>query len=173
MTLDLVLSPTTAALRAALVEVPLDATVTFAALTAAVGLDVTKAARSNLSSARHIALREDGVAFQSIRRVGLKRIAPDQAPEIGKATRAKIRRSARRGLRTMKLVVGASNGLSPEAQRALTAEYASLGLIEHITREASTTALVTDARPMPPAKAAQAFLAHIGAIAAPSPEGDE
>jgi hypothetical protein len=162
MTLDLSLSPETSALIDALLLVPHGATVSYATLSAVIGRDVTGPARSRLSSAITILLRDKGAAFRTIRKTGLERLAADQAPELGGAARRKIRRTSNRAIRGMAAMAAASNGLEPEALRRMTAEVNTLGLISHLSTEKATSAQPKTTAP--PALAARAFLLHIGAL---------
>lgn len=164
MPLDLIISPETAALRAALLDVPLGGEISYAALSQISGRDVTGGGRGTLTSARNIAMRDNGAAFETVRGRGLRRIGAEDVADLGRAARRKIRRASRRGMTNMAAVSAATNGLPAAAQRAMTAEMASLGLIEHISRDKPTAALAAEDAPLPPARAASAFLAHIGAV---------
>ncbi len=139
--LDTTISLETAALIEALTAVPLGATATYADLSRAVGRDVTTLARSGLASARRIAAREHGAVFVPVRGLGLRRLPPEEAPEIGAAGRRKVRRAARNATRTMLRLAESSNGLPPEAQRKLAAEVAALGLIEHVSGDKPAAAI--------------------------------
>jgi hypothetical protein len=163
MMLDLALSPETAKLHDALKLVPFGETITYATLSALIGRNVTKEGNSKLSSARRIALRDDGAAFEVIRQVGLRRIPADEAPQIGTAARRKIRRASHRAVKGMVAVAQSSNGLSPDAQRKLSAEVSTLGLLAAIATDKATEKQATDGKVAPPALAGAAFLAHIGA----------
>lgn len=162
MSLDLILSPETQALYDRLRMIPLGEEVTYAALSEVIGRDVAGVARSHLNSALRIALREDGAAFKTIRGVGLQRLLPEQAPEIGAAARRKITRASRKAVRGMKALAAASNGLPEEAQRQLSAEISTMGLLAEITKDKAVRAL-DDASAAPPAVAAMKFVEHIGA----------
>ena len=163
MQLDLALSPETAALHEALKLVPYGEMITYAALTAVIGRDVTKQAAARLQSARHIALRDDGAAFETIRKVGLRRVPADEASQIGSAARRKIRRASNRAVKGMVAVAKTSNGLAPDAQRKLAAEISTLGLMAELAGDKATEKQATDGKVAPPAAATMAFLAHIGA----------
>ena len=163
MTLDLSISPDTAALCEALRKVPYGQEITFAALSQIIGRDVKVNARHNLAGALRIVLRDHGAAFQSIRGVGYKRLHSDDAPEIGTAARRKQRRTSQRAVSAMAAVARTSNGLTPEAQRRLSAEISTHGLLIEIAADKNVKAQVRD-EPTTPAKAAAAFIAHIGGM---------
>lgn len=156
------LSPETAALHEALITVPIGETITYAALTEAIGRNAAREGRASLESARRIALRDQGIAFAVVRKVGLRRLRAEEAPEIGCGYRRKIRRTAGRALYTMQRVAETSNGLAPDAQRRLNAEMSAHGLLGHLAKDNATRAFEAD-KAMPAAKAGRAFLEHIGA----------
>lgn len=157
------LSPETQALSDALRAVSLGATITYAALSESIGRDVTGPARATLVSARRIVLRDFGAVFEVKRAHGLRRLKPDEAPDIGSAARRKIRRTSSRAMKSMHSVVNASNGLSPEAGRKLSAEMSTHGLMVALAADKVAHTMQSETR-MPPAIAATAFLKHIGAL---------
>lgn len=165
MNIDFSLSPQTEAIYELLRQTPLDAMVTYEQISKACGLDVTRnqKARGNLESARRICLREHGIAFTTIRKHGLRRIVGDEAPDVGAVARSRIRRASRKAVSTMKKVATASNGLSPEATRRLSAELATHGLIAEIASERSQKAFDSDESVATPALSGKAFMKHIGA----------
>lgn len=165
MNIDLTLSPETEALLAALKSVPLGGEISYRTLSAAVGRPVNGPARSSLNSARRIALRELGVAFTAVRGVGLRRITADEAPGMGATARSRIRSTAKRATRGIRAVVAASNGVSPEVQRRVSAEISALGLLAEVASEPAQKAFSADGPALPPALAGAAFLRHIGAEA--------
>lgn len=164
MTLDLSLSPDTAILLDALRAVPYGQDISFAELTRLLGRDVQRGARGHLSSALRIALRDDGAAFMSVRGVGYRRIAPDQAPEIGQAARRSLRRKSRQAVRAMTAVADASNGLSPEAARRLSAEISTHGLLAELASDKAVAHQAKEEAVRAPAIVAQGFLEYIGAV---------
>jgi hypothetical protein len=163
MKLDLSLSPDTRILADALSAVSYGQEISYAELSALIGRDVTHAARSNLTGALRIVLRDDGAAFQSIRGVGYRRLPPDDAHEIGSSARRKARRLSNRAVQGMVAVAKSTNGLSPDAQKRLATEISTLGLLAELSRDTTVAAQAQQADPVSPARAAQAFLRHIGA----------
>jgi hypothetical protein len=164
MTPDFTLSPETRLLVETLHKVPLGAEIAYADLTAALGLDVTGPARAALNTARRILERDEGAVFVACRRTGLRRLTPEEAPDIGANGRRKIRRTANRSLRAMQRLAATSNGLDPDAQRRLNAEITASGLLAKITEDKPVRAMQAE-NPTPPAHAATAFLKAIGAKA--------
>jgi len=163
MSLDLTISPETMALVAALRAVPLGEEISHAALSAHIGRDVAREARARLDSALRILSRDEGAAFMAVRGVGLRRLRPEEAPDIGARSRRKVRRMARHAAGSMTRLAATSNGLPPEAQRRLSAELSAAGLLAAITEDKPTAAMGTEDAPRPPVYAAEAFLAAIGA----------
>lgn len=161
MSLDLSISPETRILADALKAVPLGGNITFASLTATIGRDVQRVARSHLDSAMRIVLRDDGVAFRSIRGIGYQRLLPEEAPEIGRAARRKLRRASKRAVQSMLAVAAASNGLPPEAQRRLSAEVSIHGLLAELAEDRSVANQAKADEAVAPAKAAQSFVDYI------------
>ena len=158
MMLDLQLSPETRTLVDALKGVSIGAEVSYRALSDAIGRDVTGPGRGSLNSARRIAIRDHGAAFMVVRSQGLRRVPPEEAAQIGAGARRKVRRTAYRALRDMRCLVEASNGLSPEAQRKVSAEVSALGLLREISTDRQTEKMETEGKPMPAAIAAKSFL---------------
>lgn len=73
----------------------------YPSLSAVVGRPVQSSARSNLDSALRM-LRRDGVYFECIRGEGLRRIPPQNVPQIvSSKTTTRIHRAARRGLKDL------------------------------------------------------------------------
>jgi hypothetical protein len=63
----------------------------------------------------------------------------------------------------MVAVAKSTNGLSPDAQKRLASEISTLGLLAELSRDAVVSAQPQQADPVSPARAAHAFLRHIGA----------
>lgn len=167
MPLDLHLSSDTRALVDALRAVPLGGDIAYADLSGVIGRDVTKQARAALVSARRIALRDHGAAFEVQRGTGLRRLLADETARIGTAARRSIRRKATRSTASMRAVMDHTNGLDPDAAKRAYAEIAMLGLVAHLTTDTSLPAAQdTEDTPKPSARVAQAWLDHIGAVPA-------
>jgi hypothetical protein len=162
VTLDLSRHPETDTLVELLRAVPFGDTLTYGAMSEALGVDVTTRARPRLVSARRIALRDYGAAFETAHGVGLRRLLPDEASAIGAAGRRKIRRASGRARKAMISLAEHSNGLSPAAARRMSAEISAHGLISHIADDRAVSRLTTESdKPAPPAKVAESFLRFV------------
>jgi hypothetical protein len=164
MPLHLTIGPETKALLTALIETPLGETVTYAALSERLGRDVTGPARGLLTSARHIAARDHGAVFRPERGVGLVRLTPDEAADIGATARRRIRTGARRATGKMAALAHHSNGLSPDAYRRMNREIAQLGVIEMVSADHEKAELQDESgNALAPVRATEEFLRYIGA----------
>lgn len=139
-------------------------TVTHRAMTATIGRDITKH-RHILDTARRVAQREAGAVFVSERGIGLRRLSAERATEtVGTAARKHIRRTAGRARKTLIAATNGANNLPPEAMRRLAAEVSTLGLMEHLARDAVTKPREdSPTKPTPVAITARALLERIGA----------
>lgn len=144
--------------------VPFGALVTVPDLQAATGLDLRRR-RHLLYSALRVLQRESGAVFAGERGAGYRRLSAELAPGvIGSTARARIRGTARRGMRAIDATVKHANHLPPDAQRRANAERAALGLIEHIARDRPVMeTAATASRPLSVAEAARGFLTGMGA----------
>ncbi len=145
-----------------LIACPVGEMVTLAAMSEALGRDIT-ACRHIAASARRIAQRECGAVFTTERGRGLRRLSPERVIEtIGPAARTHIRRTARRARRTLLAGTAGTNSLPAEAQRRLAMEASVLGLMEHIARDSTATAKPTSpTKPMAVAVTARMLLSTI------------
>lgn len=156
------LSADTRAIADMLASCPVGELITLAAMSAAIGRDVTTC-RHIVQSARKVAQREGGAVFSVERAVGLRRMSAERVTEtVGATARGHIRRTAGRARRTLLAATAGSNDLSPEAQRRLAAEVSVLGLMEHLSRD-SVTKPAPDApiKPTPVAVTARTLLTVI------------
>ena len=149
------ISPDVAALVEALRGVSPGQTITYAALSEAIGRDVTEH-RHLLASAQRIAAREHGAVFGNERSVGYTRLTIDQLPGVASTARARIRRTSRIAAKRLTQGAARTNDMPPDVQRKLNAEISSLALLEHIASDkAATPAPVHDQRPEPVAISAR------------------
>lgn len=84
--------------------VPVGAEVEYQELSTLVGRDVTAAGRGLITTARRKALKEDYMVFGVIRKQGLKRLSDVEIVNTGEDTIGRIRRTARKGFRTITAV---------------------------------------------------------------------
>lgn len=129
------LSPVTRRLIEVLRTVPLRATVSYAELAARAGADVTAAHSGHLASALRILERDEGCVFLTQRGTGLRRLAPAEAPDVGRRARTRIRRAADAGAARIRALVATANGLPADAAAAVTREIATLGLLAEAARD--------------------------------------
>tara|TARA_R110000868_G_C10969754_1_gene769590 strand:+ start:1030 stop:1524 length:495 start_codon:yes stop_codon:yes gene_type:complete len=118
-----------------------------------------------LYSAIRIVERENGAVFACVRGKGYRRLTAEELARIGQTARARIRGTARRGMKSMTAGVSAINDLAPDLMRKVLAEQSSLGLLEHIARDRNLPPInETMTRPLPVAVTAKEFLRSIKAI---------
>lgn len=129
-------SPEVRALYDLLVAVPYGGTVTLEAMSEAVGRNISSC-RYIIYDAMRILEKESGAIFTCLRNVGYERLPPEDAHRLGYAVRSRIRRSSRRAYQTIAAAIQTSNSISDESVRRAMAEISTLGLIEHLSREAS------------------------------------
>lgn len=131
MTPDFSRSTQTLALIEALQAAPIGAVVTYGTLSDTIKEDVQNGARHFLYSAMR-AVQADGLAFGTVRNMGVKRLTADEIPAIGDAALLHIRRSSRRARQRMGVVSG-MNDVSNETRIKVNASASLLGVIEHFS----------------------------------------
>lgn len=89
----------TRTLADALAKVDPGAFVSYSALSAIIGRDVTKAARGVLDAARRTVQRDTRIVFDVVRTEGLRRLVDPEIARSGDVTRGKIHRAASRGIK--------------------------------------------------------------------------
>lgn len=116
------------ALSAMLREIPVGEVLPYADMTAAIGRDIQNDARISLLAARRaVELEPEGRRFETIRRLGVKRLETADIPGIGAATRHRISRIARRGHARLACVT--ANDMTPEIRKKIDLERSMLGAI--------------------------------------------
>jgi hypothetical protein len=156
------ISADTRAVVDALLACPIGETVTFAALSAAIGRDITRH-RHIVVAARRVAEREAGAVFTNVRGVGYRRLdAETTVAVVAPAARKHIARSAKRAARSINAAISKVNYLPMEARRRAVHELGVLGIIEHAARE-RVPKLSDDAptKPEPVAVVARRWLARM------------
>lgn len=153
------ISPEVRAVAELLMKCQPNEIVTFDEMSAAIGRSIFKR-RHIIVSARRVAERENGAVFTSERSIGYKRLeAIAVADVVGTSARAHIRKSARRGVRSILHGTRRANDLPPEIQRKVAAEMSTLGLIEHISRDSNVKPNAeAPTKPQPVAVTARALL---------------
>ena len=117
-----------------------------------------------LYTAFRIIEREKGAVFACERGKGYRRLTSNEFVRIGQTARARIRGTARKGVKSMTAAVSGVNDLTPELNRKILSEQSSLGLLEHIARDKNLPDIAEDIkRPLPVAISAKEFLKSIGA----------
>lgn len=128
------LSPETAALAERLAAASVGEVVEFSEMSAAIGRDI-KGRQHILRSALRVVLRDHGALFANVRSVGYQRLPAEEAHKVGARARERIRRGAHRGSLQITQAIRRANDLPPEAMRKAYSEQATLGLIEHLSRD--------------------------------------
>lgn len=155
-------SPDTRAVAELLATVPVGEIVSFAALSAAIGRDITRC-RHVLYAGKRAAERDAGAVFATVRGQGMRRLSAERAAEtVGTAARSHIRKTARKATRTLIAATSRANDLPPAVQRSVSAEVSAFALIEHLSRDAAVKA-ADDAplKPTPVAITARAMMAAL------------
>ncbi len=146
-----------------LAEVPRSGVITFGTMSGAIGRDVLEF-RHLIYGALRVAEREFGAVFASERGTGYRRLPPDEIVRIGQTARARIRRTARSGARSLTAGMTGANDIDPAMRRRILSEQTTLGLLEHIARDKNLAPVPEhENRPLPLAVAAKEFLRMIGA----------
>lgn len=84
-----------------LIAAEIGETIPYADLTKLIGRSVQSHARGPLGSARRMAMRDEHIVFGTVIGVGLKRLADPEIVQTADAFNTKIRRTARRGIKTI------------------------------------------------------------------------
>tara|TARA_R110000868_G_scaffold134251_1_gene346161 strand:- start:153 stop:644 length:492 start_codon:yes stop_codon:yes gene_type:complete len=139
-------------------------TITLGAISKSIGRDIGRC-RHLLYSAIRVIERDNGLVFSCIRGKGYKVMPSEDISRVGQTARARIRRTARRSIRTLEAGLAGANDISNEAKKKVLAEQSALALVEHLTREKNLPVMPeSETRPLPAATTAKAFLQAIGAV---------
>lgn len=152
----------TQALMAKLAATGIGEVCTYATLSDAIG--------RNIADCRYLALRairrlnrDEGAIFSAVHRVGYKRLAPDEAHQIGSATRARIRHAAHRTSATISRAIERTNDMEPAAKRRAMAEISSMAMLAHMATEKVTMTQAAD-KPQPVAVTLRETLRRMGGL---------
>ncbi|MCX7373878.1 MAG: hypothetical protein NTW56_15825 [Alphaproteobacteria bacterium] len=153
------LSADTRAVADMLAACPIDGTISLQAISDRIGRDVRRY-RHVLAAAMRVASRERGALFVTIRGHGYQRLPTDRAAEVlGPAARKHIRGTARRTRRKLEHSMARANDMAPDARLRATREIGVLGVLEHITRDATAAKAAASDKPEPVAVVAKSLLA--------------
>lgn len=142
---------------------PVGGTVTYAAMSHAIGRSI--ADRRYLAlRAMQVATRETGAIFGSVRGTGYMRLKPQDAHMLGAHARGRIRRSAKRAADAITAAVQAANDMPDDAKRRAYAEVNAMALVRHITTDKQVSAASTEAKAEPVGVVMRRFAQQIGAV---------
>lgn len=115
-----------------------------------------------LMRARKVVNDEHGIVFETLIRVGLRRLPADETHKVGEVARSRIRRTARNANRVISNVLRTANDISNEERLRLIAEQSTLGLLEIASKDRAMVKPEPDAtQPASYASAAQALLSYL------------
>ena len=134
------------AIKAVLESLPHGGVASYGDLSAALGRDI-RPARWLLLRARRELEKDTGALFAAVRGVGLKRLSPSDAPQVGADATARIRRHASRAHSRLSL---ASNDMPDDARMRVAAYRSLFGTIAAISREKAVDAIATQGDVTPP-----------------------
>lgn len=126
-------------LSSVLREAEVGATVTYAALSAAIGRNVQDVARGAMRRARSIVMREDRMVFAASVGVGLTRLADEQIVSLSDKARAHIRRTTRKTAKALTCVQ--YDAMSREQQTKHNTALSMLGVIGELATEKASKRL--------------------------------
>jgi len=124
----------------------------------AIGCNLKTSHRHLLVKAKENAEKHLGCIYETVRGVGIKRLAPSSAPEVGLTAVRRCRSAAKRGKKRLDRIN--ANSLTESEQRRVVGYSAMLGAISMIAdgRKASAIAVVADpAKPIPPQNILEMF----------------
>jgi hypothetical protein len=121
-----------------LTAVPVDGTLTYEAISSELSQPLSSF-RGALGAARRIVMRDEGIVFATLRKVGIQRIAGATITNSVAADRGMIRRKATRTL--TKLAAVARETLGPADRTRLDAEASLMGVIASVARDSAVTKL--------------------------------
>lgn len=122
-------------LASMLAECQVGDVVTYDALTAAIGRDVTGPQRHVLETARRLVMRERRMVFDCVQKVGLKRLSDTEIVALSDRTRDHLRRATRRTVK--KLTCVDYDAMPREQQTKHNAAISMLGVIAELSTEKS------------------------------------
>jgi hypothetical protein len=145
------------ALVVALKAVPIGETITYIALSDAIGRNI-KAEFWLLHKARVVTEKETGSRFAAVRGVGIKKLPTAEIVGIGTNARRRIRNAAK--VASARLVGISANDMTPEITRKIDTERSLLGAISLVSTQSAVSQVekkVSDSGPLPVGKTLSLF----------------
>lgn len=142
---------------------PVGGTVSYSAMSQAIGRSISER-RYLAIRAMHVATRETGAIFGSVRRIGYQRLAPQDAHMLGAHARGRIRRSAKRTAGAIIAAVQSANDMPDDAKRRAYAEINTMQLVRHISADKQVSAAASEPKAEPVAITMRRFAEQIGAV---------
>jgi hypothetical protein len=161
MNITQTLSAETRALADLFAATTVGGTITFAAMSEAIGRGI-EARRYIALRAMQIANKETGAIFGSVRGVGYQRLAAADAHMIGAHARGRIRRTAKRTADAITCAINTANDMPDDAKRRAFAEVNALSLMQHLARDKQVSAATPEPRAEPVAITMRRFAEQIG-----------
>ena len=155
------LSADTRTLADRLTATPIGGTVTYAAMTEAIGRSIVPR-RYLALRAMHVANKESGAIFGSVRGVGYQRLAATDAHLLGAHARGRIRRTAKRAADSILAAVDAANDMPDGAKRQAYAEVNAMALIRYLATDKKVSAATPEPKAEPVAITMRRFAEQIG-----------
>ena len=141
---------------------PIGGSITDADMSTAIGRSIAER-RYLAIRAMHVATRETGAIFGSVRGVGYQRLPPQDAHILGAHARGRIRRNAKRTADAIVAALQSTNDMPDDAKRRAYAEVNAMGLIRHISADKQVSAATPEPKAEPVAITMRRFAEQIGA----------
>ena len=147
-------------LQAILAETKIGEVCAYSKMSEAIGRNIANCRYLVLKAIRRLN-KDEGAIFAAVHRVGYKRLAADEAHQIGSATRARIRHAAHRASTTISRAVERANDMAPDARRRANAEIGTMSMLAHLATE-KVTVLQANDKPQPVAVTMREVLRRMG-----------
>lgn len=147
-----------------MMETPIGAIVTYESMSKKIGRDVRIKDRHKILLAKQAALNDVGAAFETIHRIGYRRLPGNELTKIGQSASASIRKKGKKAIKTMVKSLASANDVAPEVFRKMLSQQSALGLIVELSRERNLPLMREEATaPLPYAVTAKMFLDAVNA----------
>lgn len=110
--------------------------ITYHDMSVAIGRNVQKEGRGNLTTAMRAAEREEGIILATVYKIGVKRLTPDAIPTVGFHGLKRMRNIARRARKRMEHAA-ANEVMSDEAKRQVFACTSTMRVTEELNKPRS------------------------------------